>query len=190
MKIIYLVTALLLTISQLSFAQPIRAIGYNIEGGYKPDASIGTIVNNMNKLGHSDLWAFSEATIDWVPTLTKSAGKNYQSFATSNAISTTDSLVIIVNTDRFDVIDHKELFDVQVKRYSRPTLVTILKDKVTGKNFFFMVNHLDRGDAIARHKQALILNQYIKSIDMPLVAMGDYNFDWDLNSTTPSYDLG
>lgn len=42
-----------------------------------------------------------------------------------------------------------------------------------------MVNHLYRGSASGRHTQSKKLNQWARSQDVPVIAVGDYNFDCD-----------
>ena len=183
---------LLFWVVGVSFATAtnIRVVGYNIEGGYKSGAEIATVARYMKKVGHADIWALSEVTISWEKQLIAAAGGRYVALATANAIDTTDTLMLLINTERFRVQSYQELNDVKVQPYSRPPLVATLEDISTGKVFQIMVNHLERGDAKGRHKQATKLNQYASKVALPLVAMGDYNFDWDLNKNGQSRDKG
>jgi endonuclease/exonuclease/phosphatase family metal-dependent hydrolase len=43
-----------------------------------------------------------------------------------------------------------------------------------------VVNHLWRTDNDARHEQAALLNAWAAEQTLPLVFVGDYNFDWDV----------
>lgn len=165
-------------------------MGYNIEGGYKSGAEIATVASYMEKVGHADIWALSEVTISWEKQLITAAGGDYVALATANAIETADTLMLLINSTRFQVQSYQELDDVKVQPYSRPPLVVTLKEISTGKVFQVIVNHLERGDAKGRHVQARKLNQYASQVTLPLVAMGDYNFDWDLNNGGQSPDKG
>ncbi|EGY27644.1 endonuclease/exonuclease/phosphatase [Desulfovibrio sp. A2] len=46
----------------------------------------------------------------------------------------------------------------------------------------FVVNHLHRGNATRRVEQARLLKEWVSSQpkDVNIIAVGDYNFDWDL----------
>jgi hypothetical protein len=64
--------------------------------------------------------------------------------------------------------------------------------KVKGleRRMWFMVNHLQRGDADYRHCQARTLNEWRKKNTVRMVAVGDYNFDWDIASSGAQHDSG
>jgi hypothetical protein len=44
--------------------------------------------------------------------------------------------------------------------------------------FLFMVNHLYRGSDEGRHKQGELLNAWARTQTLPVIAVGDYNFDY------------
>ena len=52
------------------------------------------------------------------------------------------------------------------------------RDLLTGKELLVMVNHLARGSEEARQLQAKKLVQWARQESMPIVALGDYNFDY------------
>ena len=53
-----------------------------------------------------------------------------------------------------------------------------LKDRATGTEFLVMVNHLARGKAEIRQKQATMLVDWARDQTLPVFALGDYNFDY------------
>jgi endonuclease/exonuclease/phosphatase (EEP) superfamily protein YafD len=53
-----------------------------------------------------------------------------------------------------------------------------------------MVNHLARGDAALRRRQASQLNEWVRTQTLPVIAVGDYNFDWDVVGGDQNHDLG
>ena len=59
----------------------------------------------------------------------------------------------------------------------RVATLAILKDKHTGKNFFFLNTHLDHMGKVARHEGAsLVLEQAKKlSENLPIIVTGDFN---------------
>jgi endonuclease/exonuclease/phosphatase family metal-dependent hydrolase len=50
--------------------------------------------------------------------------------------------------------------------------------------FHFMVNHLTRGNQLNRRRQAEGLRKWARDQDAPIVAAGDYNFDYDFRNLT------
>ena len=54
----------------------------------------------------------------------------------------------------------------------------------------FMVNHLARGDNAIRHQQAERLNAWVRQQTVPVIATGDYNFDWEVNGGDTNHDAG
>lgn len=48
------------------------------------------------------------------------------------------------------------------------------------REFIFFVNHLQRGDNDYRHCQAQWLNGLARAYTIPMIATGDFNFDWSL----------
>lgn len=177
-----LVTALL-AISAV--AAPISAIGYNIEGGYLPDANPKTVANFMGKAGQADIWGLSEVTVSWIPQLIDGAGgRHYKAISTEGAIETTDALAILYDTNKLELIESKELLHIKRHQHSRAPLVATFQEIATGKRFEFMVNHLERKREHDRNEQAKLLNTYGRETNIPIVAMGDYNFDWSLKNHT------
>src|SRR5690606_3516820 len=52
----------------------------------------------------------------------------------------------------------------------------------TGIEFIVMVNHLHRSNPGIRHRQAQALNAWAAEQTLPVIAIGDYNFDYNLPS--------
>ena len=53
-----------------------------------------------------------------------------------------------------------------------------------------MVNHLYRSRDAERHKQAQLLNDWAARQVLPVIAVGDYNFDWEVAGGKRMHDLG
>ena len=54
----------------------------------------------------------------------------------------------------------------------------------------FIVNHLTRGDNTLRRNQVERLNEWVKTQTLPVIACGDYNFDWSVTNGEQSHDAG
>jgi hypothetical protein len=104
-----------------------------------------------------------------------------------------DRLLIMYNSDRFDVVRQFEPTDIDLGGNVRAPLVAHFRFKPSGPEFLFMVNHLYRTNTERRHEQALLLNQWARQQTLPIIAVGDYNFDWDVTHGDtvhdPGYDL-
>ena len=53
-----------------------------------------------------------------------------------------------------------------------------------------MVNHLYRSNTEGRHEQARLLNARAPQQTLPVIAVGDYNFDWDVSNGDTVHDRG
>jgi hypothetical protein len=69
-------------------------------------------------------------------------------------------------------------------------MVATFKGKTTGITFLFMVNHLYRGDAQGRRTQSTRLNQWAQAQTLPVIAVGDYNYDWHFQTGDRDHDEG
>ena len=54
-----------------------------------------------------------------------------------------------------------------------------LRDKQSGVKFLLVLNHLARGDAELRQEQAKALRLWAADQELPIISIGDYNFDFD-----------
>ena len=102
--------------------------------------------------------------------------------------------MIVYHTDKLEYVDDFELHRINPRvngqRRVRSALVARLRYKATGQEFMFMVNHLYRGRADRRHEQATLLNDWVAEQKHPVIAVGDYNFDWDVDDGDNDHDLG
>jgi endonuclease/exonuclease/phosphatase family metal-dependent hydrolase len=83
---------------------------------------------------------------------------------------------------------HDELGSVNVGGTVRAPLVGHLTHRASGLRLLFVVNHLWRTDEPARHEQARLLNAWGADQVEPVVMVGDYNLDW--NVETGQHDRG
>jgi endonuclease/exonuclease/phosphatase family metal-dependent hydrolase len=63
-----------------------------------------------------------------------------------------------------------------------------MREREHGFEFLFVVNHLWRSDEPARHEQAALLNDWGRDQSEPILMVGDYNFDWEVDGG--GHDLG
>lgn len=66
----------------------------------------------------------------------------------------------------------------------RPTFVRLKDRRNENLPLVFMVNHLDRGSYKGRRYQSIGLREWALQQDEALIAVGDYNFDYDFRAMT------
>ncbi|MCP4480861.1 MAG: endonuclease/exonuclease/phosphatase, partial [Planctomycetaceae bacterium] len=76
------------------------------------------------------------------------------------------------------LVRHFEIKEINILNRYRAPLVAHLKDRANGTEFLVMVNHLARGKAEIRQKQATMLVDWARDQTLPVFALGDYNFDF------------
>jgi endonuclease/exonuclease/phosphatase family metal-dependent hydrolase len=105
-----------------------------------------------------------------------------------------DSLMLVVDTKRFRIDDVMELhryagikanFSVTDPASSdygavraRSPLIARIHDRTNGRDFWFIVNHLARGEEDLRTDQGRALRQWAADRPEPIIAAGDFNFDY------------
>ena len=57
-----------------------------------------------------------------------------------------------------------------------------MKERQTGYEFVFMTNHLARQDNKLRQEQAAGLREWARDSQTPIIAIGDFNFDYSFKS--------
>jgi hypothetical protein len=101
-----------------------------------------------------------------------------------------DRLLIVYDAERFELVQQFELAHINIAGRVRAPLVAHLKVKATGQEFLFTVNHLYRSNSEARHEQARLLNVWAGEQTLPIIAVGDYNYDWDVVQSETQHDRG
>ncbi|MCP4411091.1 MAG: hypothetical protein GY808_00735, partial [Gammaproteobacteria bacterium] len=174
----------------IAHAQELEVIGYNVEsGGADPDI----VAQRIIEIDGCDIWGLSEVRNQGWANIFEVAAEDGENADFIQVLGTTggaDKLLIIFNSNKFDLVDSEELHDINVSGTVRAPLVARLKIKSTGNEFYFMVNHLYRSKADKRHLQATLLNNWAESQQIPVIAVGDYNFDWSVTNGDTDHDDG
>ncbi|MEZ4316645.1 MAG: endonuclease/exonuclease/phosphatase [Myxococcota bacterium] len=165
-------------------------VGYNVESG---DAEAATISQNVSEITGEALWGFSEVeSQSWLDQFAIAAADDpSQEFG--KILGTTgfsDRLGILWDNSRLELLGSVELDAINVGGTARAPLVGHFRVRENGVEFKFMVNHLWRTDDAARVQQAQMLNAWAASETLPLVAVGDYNFDWAVEGGEADHDAG
>ena len=190
MRNLWIVLLLCLGTAQLSGQITFKVRGWNVESGGTSDA---TIARQIGEAQGVDIWGLSEvhgfaAVQPFEEAAEEGESANFESYFGTTGGG--DRLLIIYNEDRFELVDEFELGHVNIDRSGRAPLVVQLKVRETGEEFYFMVNHLFRGSASKRHQQSRLLNEWAESVSIPVIATGDYNYDWEVAGGDNDHDLG
>lgn len=159
-------------------------LGFNTESGESDYDVIAEEV--VSTVEGEAVWGFSE--VDGrtaAETLVAAAGSGFRYEMGTTGWS--DRLVIAWDDAVLELTDVEELHEINVGDTARAPLVATMRHRETGLELLFMVNHLWRTEDASRHEQAELLNAWGAEQTLPVVAVGDYNFDWDVPSDGADY---
>lgn len=155
----------------------IRILMWNIES---EGADIDVIAEQVLELDKYDLYGFTEVHPREWPAIKQAMGDDFD-FWYSNT-GNNDRTAYAINKERFEIIKKQELgkfgeLVLNPGNYRSPHIYE-LRDRKTDTQFVVVLNHLARGKAEIRQQQAEGLRQWAGSMDTPIIAIGDYNFDY------------
>ncbi len=184
--------AFLLAIGQAAAASDLTVVGYNVESG---GAQASIVAERIAAIDGCDLWGFSEVqNAAWAKAFEEAAAVGEGDGADFDCVlgstGSADRLAIVYDRIRFELVDHFELEDINVGGRVRAPLVAHFRDGLSGQEFLFMVNHLYRSRAPLRHVQARLLNRWAQRQTLPVIAVGDFNFDWSVTNGDADHDAG
>lgn len=191
----FLKRVLTITLLALAFAcldvnaQTITVVSWNVESGGSDDQ---TIRQRMASFQGVDVWGLSEVPGPVSAGVYETGAEDGEEANFERIVGTTgasDRLAIIFNAERFQHVRTIELTDIGSGNHRAPLIVE-LRDVAANRNFMFMVNHLARGNANLRRQQATQLNTWVRAQTLPVIAVGDYNFDWEVVGGDQDHDLG
>lgn len=179
-----------------SYAQRrVLVLSWNVESG---DNETATIVKQLEDFEGFDILGLTEVKFSNATDYADAAevGEGAKSSSSSDfrhVVSSSgagDRMMIIWDNKRFEKIGNK----TELTSFNDGTTNHQLNDgnhrspmfcnfKIRGTNieFLFMVNHLARGNTNLRNKQATGLKAWVMAQELPVIAVGDWNFDYDID---------
>ncbi|MEM7456621.1 MAG: hypothetical protein AAF456_19910 [Planctomycetota bacterium] len=154
-----------------------RALMWNVES---EGASGEVIATELAALAGYEIVALTEVLPEDVSRFEKACGEGFKSVWTRTGNN--DRMQIIYDSGKFELIRHFELDDINYQFRYRSPLVTHLRNTESGYEFLVMVNHLARGKEEVRQEQAAKLVDWARGQTLPVLALGDYNFDYVFES--------
>jgi endonuclease/exonuclease/phosphatase family metal-dependent hydrolase len=202
---------LLVALSSIVEAAPFRILAWNVESNRPNEEPVSDTATIAAQLVAFMKDAETKASLVALSEVEPKSVVAYQQ-AVANGLSTTvdyvtsasggfgdsDSLLLIVDRARFEVLDA-----IEIHRYAgvignfnvmepdkpetgalraRSPLAVRLKDLANQKEFWVIVNHLARGEAKLRTEQAKMLRQWAADKKEPVITVGDFNFDFDFKT--------
>ena len=159
----------------------ISVVAWNLESGGSDPAVIAV---QLKELGEHDIYCLSEVDPKSFEQNATALGDKFM--AINGKTGRDDRLQIIFNKDRFELLEQKELMEYREFTLNNGThrspLYARLKDKGTGFQFIVMTNHLARGNAELRKKQAIGLREWARDQNVGVVNIGDFNMDFDFRT--------
>ncbi|MCH2182592.1 MAG: endonuclease/exonuclease/phosphatase family protein [Mariniblastus sp.] len=156
----------------------LRILSWNVESDGSDPA---TIAAQLQEFEGFDIVALSEVLPAAAEQFQEAMGEGYDGIVTRSGYN--DRLQILFNTERFELLRRLELDEINDDRHRSP-LVAHLHDKRTDQEILLMNNHLARGNAEYRTTQAKQLVEWARQQAIPIVAVGDYNFDYEFKDET------
>ena len=175
---IWSVLALLLAAGPAS-ALEFTVVTFNVESD--DDTDPHKVAKDIARIEPTDLWGLQEVNGQAeLAVLAAAIGPGYRTILGKSgdyASGKDDNLAIVFNPDILELIDARELVEAEG---TRKPLTARFVLRQSGQKFIFMVNHLQRDRYQVRQNQARYLNAWARRQIMPVVAVGHYNFDWNL----------
>jgi len=169
----------------------LRVVGWNMQSDWnnsRKEADPELLKEQMAAKNGVDIWGLSEVLYADALDLFEQGAEEGEGSDFIPVLGTTggrDRLAVIYDSALFEQVGNPiELEDeTALSSGLRAALVLHLKGKRTGQEFLFMVNHLKRGGAQnpKRLKQAENLHAWAKTQTLPIIAVGDYNFDYHVD---------
>ncbi len=157
------------------------------------DADTRTIAAQLAAIDGVDLWLIQEARTNDAPRALEAAAElgqdanfRYVAGATGGDVR----LLTLYNANRFRRLDAFEVDAIDTTGSARASLVLHLRDRISDVEFLLMNNHLYRSRTGERHLQAALLNAWVQLQPLPVLAGGDYNFDWEAIGGEAKHDRG
>ena len=150
----------------------IRILFWNVESEGSDPKVIARQLREMSGYG---IYALSEVLPEAAETFREACGTNFKMIVTRTGFN--DRLQIIYDARQYELVRRLELHEINVQRHRSP-LVAHLRDRGSGREFMVMNNHLARGNADFRTEQAKRLVNWARDQTLPILAVGDYNFDF------------
>ncbi len=166
-------------------AESLSVISWNVESG---GADPATISRQLAELGQYDAFTLQEVhprdADRYGQAIRAAYGKQYR-YVVSNT-GQSDRVLVAYDSARLTLESVTELFEYGGQRLNdwnhRSPLVAVFRDTQSNQRFALVAVHLARGNEKLRTEQARGLAKWAADIRLPVLAIGDFNIDYDFHS--------
>ena len=158
---------------------PLSILFWNVESD---GASTQKIAEQLPGLGEHAIVGLCEVPGDAFETYENAFGEHYDSIRGTHFKE--DHLQLIYDKRQLELLSWNEMEEAggvrlnNSARSQRSPLLARFKQRDGDREFYVMVNHLARGNERFRQQQASALREWARTRQMPIIAIGDYNFDY------------
>ncbi len=160
-------------------------VSWNVESG---GADPAVIAGQLAELPHASIYLLQEVAAGdigrYAAAIRRAHGDRYKFYLGS--VGGADRLAVIVDEGEFRIRSFSELFSYGEHTLNdwnhRPPLVAHLQRKRDGLELLVVTVHLARGNASLRTEQAEGLKAWAAAQTLPVVLVGDCNFDLDFTT--------
>lgn len=171
-----------------ALADDLKIVTFNVESGNDTEPNI--VAEDMQAIPGVDLWGLSEVENQSAANkfLEAAGGSDFGSILGTSGRS--DRLQIIYNKSKLNKLNSSSM-ELNGIGGDRKPLVGEFEVISDGTKFLFVVNHFNRGSARKRQKQAQNFRDWTERQTLPVVAVGDYNFDFDISAMdgNPAFEI-
>lgn len=182
-----------LLLCNASYGQ-LQFVSWNVESG---GADPAAIAQQLGELPKCHIYALQEVASKDIgrygDAIRKAHGESYRFFASWTGPG--DRLMLAYDSSRLVLQESQELYqhgdNVLNDWRHRSPLVGFFQDKESGQTFRFVTVHLARGNKGLRRSQSLGLSEWASNSRVPILAAGDFNFDYsfDTRQGNRAYEL-
>ena len=159
----------------------ISILAWNVESGGNDPA---VIAQKIVELSGYDVYCLCEVHADNFGRYKSALGTGFASVNSNTGRG--DLLQIIFNSNRFELLQQKELHRYGNHELNNGThrspLFVRLRDRASGFEFIVMTNHLARRNADLRTQQAAGLREWARDQNVAIINIGDFNMDYDFRT--------
>lgn len=156
-------------------------MAWNVEsGGNNPNI----IARQLAEFGDVDVYCLCEVHAKNFDKYANALPNGYVSIGSTTGGG--DRLQILFNTNRFEILERKELhehrdFELNNGNHRSPLMVR-LRDRKSSIQFIVMTNHLARRNSDLRRAQAIGLREWARDQNVAVINVGDFNLDYNFLS--------
>lgn len=162
---------------------PLNMVTWNIESGGNSPAVIARQLEDFRGYDIISLQEVNDANRE---RYTRVFGDGYGWVLSESGSRFNDHLLVLYNRSRLEALSIRELHEYNgvvinsnIRRTGkRSPLIIRFRDRVSGLDFYHVTVHLARSNDAQRSLEALVLRDWILDRSDPVLALGDFNFDF------------